>query len=157
MSKNPIVKNILSAVAVAGFGFILLNLIFLFDFFIQNLIDGVIRLFTPADVNMAWRWYPPMKHVIFIAIIGLISWPIFRSKLQVLFKAIYLTVPLAVVFATLGIFLYRWPILVYSLGSLFSIGVLYYFYRTKKSWLYYYTFILVGFAMLLVGLLSVEI
>jgi len=94
---------------------------------------------------------------LFVGVIGVISWFVFRSKLGVLYKAIFMTVPLAVVFATLGIFLYRWPIAAYSLGGLFAIGVLYYFYRTKQPWLYYYTVILIGITMLLVGLLGVEI
>jgi len=155
--KNPIVKNILSALAVAGFGFILLNLAFLFDFLFQSLVNGFIKLFTPVNFNMTYHWFPPMMHALFVVIIGLISWLVFRSKLGVLYKAIYMTVPLAVIFVTLGILLYRWPVVAYSLGSLFAIGVLYYFYHTKKPWLYYYTLILVGLAMLMVGLLGIEI
>jgi hypothetical protein len=54
-------------------------------------------------------------------------------------------------------FLYRWPVAAYSLGSLFGIGVLYYFYRTKQPWLYYYTVILVGFALAIFSLLGGEI
>lgn len=164
MFKNPtmpagrqVVKNILSALAVAGFGFMLLNLAFIFDFLFQSLLDVIIKLFTTVDINMAWPWYPPVKHVLFVIIIGIISWFVFRSKLAVIFKAIFLTVPLAVVFLTLGIMLYRWPPVVYSLGGLFVAGLLYYFYRSKQSWLYYYTLILIGLAMLLVGLLGVEI
>jgi len=159
MFKNPIVKNILLALAVTGFGFILLNLTFLFDFLFQSLIVGFIELFTPVSVNpeMDYYWFPPMMHALFLVVIGLISWFIFRSKLGVLYKAIYMTVPTAVALATIGIFLYRWPIVVYSLGILFGISVLYYFYRTKQPWLYYYTLILVGLVMLLVGLLGVEI
>ena len=157
MFKNPIVKNILSAVAVAGFGFILLNLTFLFDFLFQSLVDAIVTLFTPVNFNMAWNWFPPVKHALFVGVIGVISWFVFRSKLGVLYKAIFMTVPLAVVFATLGIFLYRWPVAAYSIGSLLGIGVLYYFYRTKQPWLYYYTVILIGITMLLVGLLGVEI
>ena len=157
MFKKPIVKNVLSAVAVAIFGFILLNLTFIFDFLIQSLVDSVIKLFTPADINMDWSWFPPVKHAVFVVIIGLISWFVFRSKLGMFYKAIYMTVPLAVVFVTLGMFLYHWPIAAYSLGGLFGIGVLYYFYRTKQPWLYYYTVILIGLVMLLVGLLGVEI
>jgi len=155
--KNPLVKNILSALAVAGFGFILLNLAFLFDFLFQSLVIGFVKLFTPVDFNMTSRWFPPLMHALFVIIIGLISWLIFRSKLGVLYKAIYMTVPLAVIFVTLGMFLGSLPVVVYSIGSLFSIGVLYYFYRTRKPWLYYYTLILVGVAMLLVGLLGIEI
>jgi len=68
-----------------------------------------------------------------------------------------MTVPLAVVFVTFGMFLYRWPVAAYTLGSLFSISVLYYFYHTKQPWLYYYTVILVSLTLLLAGLLGVEI
>jgi len=157
MFKNPIVKNILSAVAVAGFGFMLLNLAFMFDFIFQSVVTEFIKLFTSVDFNMTYNWFPPMMHVLFVFLIGLISWLVFRLKIGALYKAIYMTVPLAVVFVTLGIFLYRWPVVAYSIGSLFSISVLYYFYRTKQPWLYYYTVILVGLAMLLVGLLGVEI
>lgn len=155
--KNPIIKNILSAIAVAGFGFILLNLAFIFDYLFQSFVDKIARLFTSADFYMAWHWFPMLKHLMFVVIIFLISWLIFRSKLGVLYKAIFMTVPLAVIYVTIGMFFYQWLIIVYSLGGLFSIGVLYYFYCTKKPWLYYYTLILVGLAMLLVGLLGIEI
>lgn len=154
---RQVVKNILSAVAVAAFGFLLLNVVFLFDFIFQSLIDLIVKLFTSADINMAWRWFPPTKHAMFMVVIGLISWLIFRSKLGVLYKAIYMTIPLAVVFATIGMFLSKWPMIAYPLGGLFSLGVLYYFYRTKRSWLYYYTVILISLVMLLVSLLGVEI
>lgn len=155
--KNPIAKNILSAVAIAGFGFILLNLTFLFDFLFQSLIIGLVRLFTPVDLVMAYPWLPPIMHALFVAVIGLISWSVFRSKLSVFYKAIYMTVPLAVVFATIGMFLYRWPVAAYSLGGLFSIGALYYFFRTKQPWLYYYALILVGLTLLIASLLGMEI
>ena len=157
MLKNPIVKNILSALAVAGFGFVLLIITFIFDSVFQSLVDGIIKLFTPADINMAWYWFPPLKHALFIVIIGFISRIVFRSKIRTLFKAIYMIVPLAVVFATLGMFLYRWPLAAYSLGGLFAIGISYYFYRIKQSWLYYYTVFLISLVMLLVGLLGVDI
>ena len=155
--KNQLAKNILSALAVAVFGFILLNLTFILDFLFQSLVDGIVKLFTPVDTNMVWGWFPPTKHALFVVIIGLISWLVFRSKLRVLYKAIYMTAPLAVVFLTIGMFLGRWPIVAYPLGGLFGIGLLYYFYRTKQPWLYYYTIILISLVMLLVGLLNVEI
>ena len=157
MFKNPIVKTILSALAVAGFGFMLLNVIFMFDFLLHTLVGGLIKLFIPVDPAMAYQWFPPMMHALFVAVIGLISWLIFRSKLGVLYKAIYMTVPLAVVFVTIGMFLYRWPVVVYSLGSVFGIGVLSYLYRTKKHWLYYYTVILVGLVLAIFSLLGGEI
>jgi hypothetical protein len=55
--KNPIVKNIVSAVAVAGFGFVLLNIASLFDFLFQRLIDGILKLFTKVNFTMEWQWF----------------------------------------------------------------------------------------------------
>jgi len=157
MLKNPIFKNILQTLAVALFGFVLLNLTFLFDFLFQTLITRFINLFTQTDLMMTYGWYPPFLHILFMIVIGLVSWFIFKSRLGTFYKATYMTVPTAVVLATVGISLYLWPIAAYSLGALISIGILYYFYRTKQPWLYYYTVILIGITMLLVGLLGVEI
>lgn len=157
MFKNPIVKNILSAVAVAAFGFILLNIAFMFDYLLHSLVVRVIRLFIPVDPEMTYYWFPPMMHILFVFVIGLISWLIIRSKLGVLYKAVYMTVPLAVVFVTFGMFLYQWPVAVYALSSLFAIAVLYYFYRTKQPWLYYFTVILVGLVLTIFSLLGGEI
>ena len=96
-------------------------------------------------------------HGSFVVIIGIISWFVFKSKLKEIYKAIYMTVPLAVVFVTIGIFLFQWPIAVYLLGTLFGIGALYYFYRTKQHWIYYYTLILVGLTLAIFTLLGGEI
>ena len=153
MSKNPIISNVVSAVAVAGFGLILLNLTFLFDYALHRLVTGAIGLFAPADLERTYG----LRHALFVAVIGLISWPIFRSRLGPLYKAIYMTVPSAVVFVTLGMLLYRWPIAAYSLGTLVGAGVLYCFYRTKQPWLYYYAVILVGLALAAFSLRGGEI
>ena len=155
--KNQIIKNILSAVAVAVVGFILLNITFLFDALYQGLIRGFIGLFIPLNPNTGLYWFPSLMHTSFVVVIGIISWFVFKSRLRVLYKAIYMTVPLAVVFATIGMFLYQWPIASYSLGILFGMFVLYYLYRTKQPWIYYYTLILISLLMLLVTLLGVEI
>ena len=155
--KNKTVKNILLALAVAFFGFILLNLTFIFDALYQGAVRGIIRLFIPITPETDWYWFPILMHSSFVIIIGVISWFVFRSKLRALYKAIYMTVPLAVVFATMGMFLYHWPIAVYSLGILFTICIMYYFYRTKQPWIYYYTLILVGLAMAIFTLFGGEI
>ena len=157
LNKNHLLKNILSALAIAFLGFILLSLAFLIDFLFQIMIDSLIALFTPVDFNMDWHWFPPLKHVIFLIIICLISWFVFRSKLKDIYKAIYMTVPVAVVLVTVGMFLYQWPWTVYLTGSIFCLGVLYYLYRTKQPWLYYYAMILVGLAMAVFTLLGGEI
>ena len=68
-----------------------------------------------------------------------------------------MTVPLVVIFVTIGIFLYHWPLVPYLVGGLFAIGVLFYLYRTKQPWLYYYTLILVALSLMILTLLGVEI
>ena len=156
-SVKKILLGVLSAVAVAVFGFILLNLTFLFDFLFQSIIDFIIKPFTSSDINMVWNWFPPMKHFTFVIVIGIISWFIFKSKLKTIYKAIFMTVPVAVVLVTLGIFFYRWPVLLYLMGGLFSIGVLYYLYKNKKSWIYYYALILVSVVLAISTLMGVEI
>ncbi len=153
MIKNPHVKNILAALAVAVFGFILLNLTFLFDWAVQSFIR---RLF-PANDNMAMQWLPPAKHIIFLIIIAFLSWLVFKSKLRMIFKAIYSTVPAAVTFVTVGICFYQWPIISYSINILIYAGTILYLYRTKKSWLYYYSVTLVAVSLLVMGIFGMEI
>lgn len=157
MLKNPIIKNILQALAVAFFGFILLNFTFLFDFLFQSFILRIIKIFTPVNLEMSYSWFPPLLHISFVIVIGLITWLIFRTKLKTIYKAIFLTVPIAVCLAILGMFLYRWPVILYSLGVLLSLSVLYFFYKTKQPWLYYYAIILVALTLTIFTLFGGEI
>ncbi len=155
--KNKAVKNILSALAIIVFGFILLNIAFMFDFLFQSAIMAILKLFIPGDLFLQYPWFPPVMHVLFLIVIGLISWIVFNSKLKVLLKAIYMNVPLAVVFMTIGMFFYPWPLVTFLIGGLFFISVLYYLYRTKQPWLYYFSLIFIGVLMLLVVITGVEI
>jgi len=151
-------KTVLQTVAVPVFGLIMLNAAFIFDWGYQSLLRYVILKPLMIDAMMIeGHWLPPAMHASFVVIIGLISWPILKSKLNTLIKAIYLTVPTAVVFATVGIFLYKWPVIEFTVGGIISLGVLYYLYATKKSWLYYYAICLVGAALLAVGILGIDI
>ena len=155
--KNKVIRDILSALAVAFFGFILLNLTFILDFIYQSLVAAAIRLFTPNDLFMEVGWFPPVMHASFVAIVGLISLFVFRSKLRVLYKAIYMTVPAAVALVTIGMALYRWPLLSFGIAGLLCIGTLLWFHRTKQPWLYYYTVILVGAVLSVFSLMGGEI
>jgi hypothetical protein len=153
MLKNPYVKNILLALAVAVFGFVLLNLTFLFNYLVFRFIDLIVSHSSmPAN-----HWFPLIRHALFLVIIGLISWPIFRLKLSVLFKAIFMTVPVAVFLVTIGIFFYEWPIVPYLVGGFFTLLVLFCFYRTKQPWLYYYSVILIALTLMIFTLLGGEI
>lgn len=144
--KNKTVRIILAIIAVPIFGFILLGLTFIFDSLFQSTLRRLLGFLVPLgpEPEMNLGWLPPLQHLSFAIVIILISWLVLRLKIKTIFKAIWLTVPLAVVFATVGIFLYRWPIAVYSLGGLLLIGILCYLYRTKQPWIYYYAAILVA-------------
>lgn len=155
--QNPIVKNILSALAVAFFGFLLLNLTFIFDAIYQGIVRGLIGIFLPLAPEKNFFWFPLLMHLSFVFIIGIISWIVFRSKLGMLFKAIYMTVPVAVALVTCGMFLYTWPVLSYTAGVSLWAGTLYYLYRTKQPWLYYFALILIGIVMLFVVIKGIEI
>jgi hypothetical protein len=154
ISKHPCVKNTLSALAVVVIGFVLLNLTFLFNYLVFWLID----IFMPRNPeSVPPRWFPLTRHIIFLVIIALISWLVFRSKLPTLVKAIFMTVPTAVVLVTIGILLYPLPVLPYVIGALLTIGVLIYFYFTHKPWLYYYSVILVALVLMVFTLMGGEI
>lgn len=155
--KNPLVKNILSALAVAVFGFILLNLTFFLDFIFQNLLQGLIGLFTKVDFEKGFSWLPQVMHGSFVILIGIISFFVLRSKLDTIYKATFLTVPLSVVFVTLGILLFRWPIAAVSSGFIVFTSIIYYLYRTKQHWLYYYSVSLIGLVMLAARLMGAEL
>ena len=155
--KNKTLKNILSALAVAFFGYILLNFTFIIDFLFQTLIDKEVKIFLSIEGNKIWLWYPAVKHLFFLFLIVLLSRYIFKSKLKTIYKNIYFTVPLSAIYVTAGMFLYRWPIAAFLTSSYFFFGFLYFFKRTKLSWLYYYTLILVTLVFLIGSLLGTQI
>ncbi len=157
MPKNSPAKNIFSVFLVPGGGFILISLALFFDYFFQNLTARFIGLFASPNVFLEYKWYPPLMHGLSALVICFVSWSVLKSKLGTLAKATYLTVPAAVVLATAGIFLYRWPAIAYSVGGLLTVGTLIYFYKTKQSWQYYYAVILVATALAIMGILGVEI
>ncbi len=103
------------------------------------------------------HWGPNPGPITSVVVLAVLSWFIFRSKLATLYKAIYTTVPVATVLAFIAIDFERRPVLVYSLGALFSLGVLAYLFLTKKSWLYYFSVVLISITLLVVGVLGVEI
>ncbi|RPJ63459.1 MAG: hypothetical protein EHM12_02265 [Dehalococcoidia bacterium] len=150
---NPRVKNILSALAVAVLGFILLNITFLLNFLLFKLID----LSLPHELVSAFQWFPMVRHALFLVIIMLVSWAVLRSKLSTLYKAIYLIVPVAVVIVSIGIFMYQWPPAAYLVAGIFTAGILFYLYCMRQPWLYYYAVLLVALTLMVFTLLGGQI
>lgn len=96
-------------------------------------------------------------HYVYIIVILLLSWFVFRSRLNDLAKATFSTMPLVVVLTGVGIQFYTLPVLVYVIGAVIIAAVLFYLYRTKHSWLYYFATIYVAVVMLYVMLSGMEI
>lgn len=155
--KNKTVKKILSALLVTVFGYIVINLTYLIDFIFQTFLDDAVGLFTKAEVNLVWHWYPIAKDLLFLLIVALVSRSVFQSKMKTLYKNIYLTLPLSVIYTTINIFFFRWPIAVYLAEAYFFFGFLYVFKRLKLSWLYFYTLYFFSLLILVLNMMRWQI
>ncbi|HOI19235.1 MAG: hypothetical protein ACP5OA_04835 [Candidatus Woesearchaeota archaeon] len=155
--RNPLIKGFLSALAIAVFGYILLILTFLFDALYQNTIRRIIGLFMPFNPDSQLFWLPPLLHISFLVIIMAISYFFFRLKLKDIYKSTFMTVPLMTLFITIGLFLYQTPWIAGIIITMLTLGIIYYLYNKKQSWLYYYTLALTCVLMLIIAIFQIEI
>lgn len=153
MFKNNGIRNILTALAVTAGGLILLQLTFLFAAIFQM----CLHRFWMAVPDAAMRWFALGRHVLFLIVILLLSFVLFKTGLDYRLKAAFLAVPTAVTFVTIGLLLYWWPVLLYSVSVLLFVGILFYFYRTGKPWLYYYSVSWVSALLLAMMVMGVDI
>lgn len=125
-------KNILSAFVIVIGGFILFNLAFLLAFLViksSMIVLGVAENAPP----------PMLSRALYLILVCLMSWFIFRSRLNKLLKATYLTMPLMVILVVTGISFYgqsKW--LIAGVGAVIIFAVLYYLYKKKLSWQYFF-------------------
>ncbi len=157
IGKNPVVSNILQAVTITVVGFLLLDLTFILTAVYQGLLRLLFSLFVPVETLMSGFWYPLLARLSFLVVIGLVSWWILRSKAAAVYKATFSLVPIATVYVTIGMFLSRWPVAVYTLGAAFGVGVGYYLYRTKQKWQYYYALALISAVLLYMMISGIDI
>lgn len=143
---EPWIKNILSMIVIVLVGFVLFNLAFLMAYGIISLVT----FFTGASSSS-----PPstISFAILLLILWIMAWFIFRSRINDLAKATYLTMPLMstlVVLSVLTFDLSQWVSLI--IGGAFSALILYFIRLKKLSWLYtfavFYVLILIAFIML---------
>ena len=139
--------------AVVAGGFVLLNLLFI----LYALLGTLAEYLLPEYITLASFWFGPTLHLVFLLLIGFISWLVFRTQWPVLIKSIYLSVPIAVALVTVGMFLNQNPVIAFLLSALICIGVLYYFYHTKKPWLYSYAVGLTAISLAIFSLLGGQI
>lgn len=144
-------KNILSALVIVVGGFILFNLAFLLAAFVINA--------TISVLGIAQNEAPPIVgRVLYLLLIFLISWFVFRSQLNDIIKAAFLTMPLMVILVMVGISLYqqsKWMIA--GIGAVIIYAVLFYIHKKKLSWLYYFSTFYVVVLALSVMLFNVQI
>ncbi|MPM91419.1 hypothetical protein SDC9_138548 [bioreactor metagenome] len=151
MRLKPYQKNILSALAVMAGGFILFNVVFLLAALVINASMRVMGM----PMNQAPHI---ISRVLYLILICLISWFVFRSRLNNVIKATYLTMPLMVILVTAGLSLYQQPKwMVAIIGAVLICALIYYFHKKKLSWLYYFSVFYVAAVAFCVMIFNIDI
>jgi hypothetical protein len=149
-------KNALSMLTIVVIGFILFNVAFILAWLVSTAYSMAIMPFAKqADgdfdmIHSLWRY-------VYLILIILLSWFVFRSQFNDLVKATFLTLPLVVILAVVGVQFYTLPVLVYVISAMIIATILFYLYKTKHSWLYYFATLYVAVVMLVVMLSGMQI
>lgn len=154
MSSEKKHSPIIALIFIPLVGFVLLNVAFLLTAVIRM---GLARLFFVGDSEPS-AWMPPLFHISTALLFLLLSFLVFRMKsLKPLFKATFAVVPTAVLLVYTGMFLYNWPIAVYMLSILIVAAIIFYLYKTKRSWMFYYAVGLVSATLLYMQIKGIDI
>lgn len=151
MKLKPYQKNVLSAIAVAAGGFILFSLAFILAAIVINGSKSVL--------GMVENEAPPaIGRVLYLLLIFLISWFIFRSRLSHIVKAAFLAMLLMVILVMAGLSLYQYSKwFTIGTGAVIICAVLSYFHKKKLSWLYYFSTLYVALLGLCIMLFNIQI
>lgn len=145
---KPWLKNILSALIIVVAGFLLFNVAFLLTALVWRL----------AEMLFGAQSAPLLSKLVTLFIILVASFFVFRSRLNDLVKATFLTMPLMVVLVLLGILMYpqpQWQIL--GAGALIVGGLVFYLYAKKLSWQYFFATFYVTVLVVIILLFGIEI
>lgn len=83
---------------------------------------------------------PFFGRVVVLVVVLVLSFIIFRSQLNDIIKATYLTLPIMYLLVLLGITLYGQPQwIIYGVGALVILSIIFYLYKKKLPWLYYFS------------------
>ena len=126
-------KNILSIVIIIVGGFILFNLAFI----LTALVVRATMLVMGVPENMA---PPSIGRYITVFLIFIMSYIVFCSRVNDTIKATFLTMPLMVTLVMIGLSLYgQSKFLIYGAGALVIFVVVFFLYKKKLPWLYYFS------------------
>lgn len=144
-------RNLLSLLFIVVGGFVLFNFAFMLAALVIKASMSIMGL--PQDSA------PPfLSKVIYVILIAIISLFIFKSKLNTLVKATYLTLPLMVVQVSFGIVLYQQSkFLLAVIAALILGALLLYFYKKKLSWQYYFATLYVAVLGLIIMAFNIQI
>ena len=150
MNLKPWMKNVLSVIIISAGGFILFNVAFLLAAVIFNGIGTIMGTMEQAPGFIATGAY--------LLLLLFISWLVFRSKLNHLAKAAYLTMPLMAVLILAGVRFYQQPQwVVFGTGAVIVGAVTFYIFRKNLPWLYYFATFYVAALALYVVIAGIEI
>lgn len=157
MSGKQVVSELLSAVLVAALGFVLLNLTFLAYAAFHNTIFSLMYGTNREEMQDFVRFDPMYLRWIFLVIVAVAFWLVYRSRLHVVLKAAFMMVPFATLLVLIGIQFYLMPVAVYVISGIAGAIVLLVIYRRKEHWLYAFSALLVMVTLLIMGLLGIDI
>lgn len=144
-------KKVLSSFVIILGGFILFNVALLLAAFVINTSQRIIGM--PQNATPQF-----LSRALYLALIFIISFFVFKSRLNVLIKATYFTMPLMVVLVMVGLLLYQQPkSLIAVIGTLIVSTVLFYLYKKKLSWQYYFATFYAAVLGLCIMLFNIEI
>lgn len=144
-------KNIAYIIVIVIGGFIHLNLAFLLAALVINATNRFM-LMTQSEVS------PVVGRILYLILICLISWFVLRSRLKDIIKAAFFTMPQMVILVMVGISLYqqsKW--LIAGVGAVIIFAILFYLYKKKLSWLYFFSVFYVSVLALCVMIFNVPI
>ncbi len=132
---------------IRGFGFVIFiivgsmiawNVTFLLDYVFHQTIFFFLGFFSHQNFMRDVPWFPYLMHFSFMILVGVSSVYFMKSVYSVVWKALFLTIPTAVILVTFGILLYQWPYAAWSAASVFVLSTLVYLYMKHLSWQYFF-------------------
>lgn len=138
MKLKPWQKNLLSIIIIIIGGFALFNFAFILTALVVRATMIVMR--TPENMPP-----PYIGRYITVILILIISYIVFKSRLNDTIKATYLTMPLMVILVMIGISLYgqsQW--IIYGVGTIVIFATVFYIFKKKLPWLYYFSVLYVA-------------
>lgn len=149
MKSTFATRNFLQALFIMLIGFLLFNLAFIL---VAAILSGISMItHDPAQNNT-------LGFMIFMILLIVMTWFIFQTKLSVLLKASFFTMPVMSVIVMVGVLLFgqeRWVL--FGVEG-FIIGLILYFLRLKRlSWQYTFALAYCVLLGIIISLFNVQI